>query len=198
MKLGSHSTRRLNMTSKSKHQEQAYPHPGSGEPGKTSPGDFGVPESDVVERTYTSHNTKVSDPGAAQPRSNSSGTRTSGAGGNNSGPGSSSGGDIDTDIIGFGRGDNQGGIAASGKIHDPAGPDDATGTSRDFASGPPAAPNPRPASTGRINGSTVQAADERTVGPGGADAEANSDEGSDASAGEISSAEATGRDEAGD
>lgn len=66
-----------------------------------SPSDFGVPESDVIERTYTSQNTKRSDPGNAVPRSGSDGDRTSGVGGNDSGPGSSSGGDIDTDIVGI-------------------------------------------------------------------------------------------------
>ena len=68
-------------------------------------------------------------------RAGSEGSRISGVGGNESGPGSSSGGDLDPDIIGFGTG---GGVAASGKIRQPPGPDDATGTSRDFASGPPA------------------------------------------------------------
>jgi hypothetical protein len=65
------------------------------------PSDFGVPESDVIERTYTSQNTKRSDPGNAVPRSGSDGARTAGVGGNDSGPGSSSGGDIDTDIVGI-------------------------------------------------------------------------------------------------
>jgi hypothetical protein len=65
-------------------------------------GDFGVPESNVIERTYTSANTKQADPGNATARSGSDGSRVSGVGGNESGPGSSSGGDLDTDIIGFG------------------------------------------------------------------------------------------------
>jgi hypothetical protein len=68
-------------------------------------GDFGVPESDVIERQYTSQNTKHSDRGAAVPRAGSEGQRVSGVGGNDSGPGSSSGGDVDTDIIGI-RGGN--------------------------------------------------------------------------------------------
>jgi hypothetical protein len=184
------------MNKKVTSKRQTQPHPGSGATGKTAPGDFGVRESDVVERTYTSLNTKRADPGAAPARSTFEGARTTGAGGNHSGPGSSSGGDLDPDIIGFGKGEMAGGIAASGKIHEPPGPDDATGTSRDFASGPPAAPNLRPASTGQIKGSTVQEPDERTVGPQGADAVSRSD-GSDAFAGEISSAEASGRDDAG-
>jgi hypothetical protein len=118
------------MRKKSSKRNQPHPHPGSGSRGKLAPGDFGAPESDVIERTYTSENTKRADPGAAPPRSTFEGNRTGGAGGNYAGPGSSSGGDLDPDIIGFGKGDEIGGVAASGKIHDPPGPDDAAGTSR--------------------------------------------------------------------
>jgi len=57
-------------------------------------GDFGVPESNRPEREYTSMNTKMADPGAAQPRSGEDGQRTSGVGANNNGPGSGSGGDV--------------------------------------------------------------------------------------------------------
>jgi len=99
-------------------------------------GDFGVPESDVNERTYTSENTKASDPGAAHPRSGSQGVRVSGVGGMASGPGASSGGDVDSDLIGVGTGGTT--VGTSGQIHEKPGPDDATGTSSDFASGPPA------------------------------------------------------------
>lgn len=64
-------------------------------------GDFGVRESDVIERQYTSTNTKRADPGGAPARSGEDGARTSGVGGNNAGPGSSSGGDVDPDIVGI-------------------------------------------------------------------------------------------------
>src|SRR3954471_20376600 len=66
--------------------------------------DFGVPESDTIERSYTSANTRASDPGAAQPHAGEDGGRVAGVGGNASGRGASSGGDIDTDIIGVGTG----------------------------------------------------------------------------------------------
>jgi hypothetical protein len=74
-------------------------------------GDFGVPESDVVERSYTSANPRASDRGAAQPHAGEDGGRVAGVGGKASGPGASSGGDIDTDIIGLGTGGS--GIAQS-------------------------------------------------------------------------------------
>lgn len=158
-------------------------------------GDFGVPEGDVAERTYTSVNTKRSDPGAAPVRSGSDGSRTSGVGGYNSGVGSSSGGDLDTDIVGVGTG---GGVAASGKIHEPPGPDDATGTSSDFASGAGSGGADPSAPPQWVQGSTVQPADDRTAGSQGADAASHPEPGDDAFAGEISSDEATGRNEAGD
>jgi hypothetical protein len=156
--------------------------------------DFGAPESDVVARTYTSRNTKRSDPGAAQPRAGAGGARTSGVGGTQSGPGSSSAGDVDTDIIGLGTG---GGIAASGKIHEPPGPDDSTGTSRDFASGPASQGGTPPRAPELVRGSTIQPPDDRTVGAGGADAASHPEAGDDAFAGEISSDEVTGRNDAG-
>jgi hypothetical protein len=156
-------------------------------------GDFGVREDDVVERTYTSQNTKRSDPGGAPARSGSDDSRTSGVGGNESGAGSSSGGDLDTDFVGVGTGS---GIAASGKIHEPPGPDDSTGTSRDGASGPPAAGANEDQVRQIVRGSTVQAYDETTA-PQGADASAQSDRGDDAGAGEVSNDEASGRNDAG-
>src|SRR5712671_6055641 len=59
-------------------------------------GDFGVPENDTITRT--------SDRGAAQPHAGEGEGRVAGVGGNASGRGSSSGGDLDTDIIGVGTG----------------------------------------------------------------------------------------------
>jgi hypothetical protein len=182
---------------KSSGTQPAKLHPGSSvEDAKKlgGKGDFGVPESNVAERTYTSRNTKRSDPGAAPPRAGSGESRESGVGGNNSGAGSSSGGDLDPDIVGVGTG---GGVAASGEIHEPSGPDDATGTSRDFASGPPARGSHPPRSRRSATGSTVQPPDDRTAGPEGADAAAHPEEGNDAFVGEVSSDEASGRNDAG-
>jgi hypothetical protein len=159
-------------------------------------GDFGVPEGEVAERTYTSMNTKRSDPGAAPMRSGLDGSRTSGVGGNSSGPGSSSGGDLDTDIVGVGTGGS--GVAASGKIHEPPGPDDATGTSGDVASGAPSKGAKRSPPPGPVRGSTVQLPDDRTVGAQGADAASHPEPDDDAFVGEVSSDEATGRNDAGD
>lgn len=187
-----------NQREKSLKNKRQTLHPGSSsEDAKAvgGPGDFGVPEGDVAERTYTSENTKRSDPGGAPARAGSSGTRTSGVGGNESGPGSSSGGDLDTSIIGVGTGE---GVAASGKIHEPPGPDDATGTSKDFAAGPPAkGENQSRNKVEIVRGSTVQEADDSTAAPQGADAEANTDALDDSFVGEISSDEATGRNDAG-
>jgi hypothetical protein len=91
-------------------------------------GDFGAPESDRIEREYASRADRNQDPGAPPPHSSGDGTRVSGVGANNSGPGSGSGGDLDPDIIGVGTGGA--GVAASGMIHEPAGPDTAQPTSQ--------------------------------------------------------------------
>ena len=157
-------------------------------------GDFGVPESNVAERTYTSTNTKRSDPGGAPPRAGSDGSRTSGVGGTRSGPGSSSGGDLDPDIIGLGTG---GGVAASGKIHEKTGPDSATGTSDDFASGDKGTGTGATAPPEWVRGSTMQPPDDRTDGTGGADA-TNPTTDNNAFVGEVSSDEASGRNDEGD
>ena len=127
-------------------------------------GDFGVPESDVVGRTYTSRNTKASDPGAAQPHGGENDDRTTGVGGTGGGTGAASGGDIDTDVIGF---------------HPPT--PQTSGPSRADA---------RPE---RVKGTTVQQPDARTL-EGGADNAATTDGESDAFTGEISSGEASGGD----
>lgn len=80
--------------------------------------DFGVPETGHErDREYVSHNTKRSDPGAQLPRGGALGDRTEGVGGFAAGPGSSSGGDLDPDIVGVGTGGS--GISQ-------AGPDDRT------------------------------------------------------------------------
>lgn len=85
-------------------------------------GDFGVPESDVVERTYTSANTRYSDPGHAEPRGGANSCET-GVGANASGPASSSGGDLDPDMVGIGTGR---GVSQSGPdTNFSGGPDEA-------------------------------------------------------------------------
>jgi hypothetical protein len=68
-------------------------------------GDLGVPETGHErDRAYVSQETKSQDPGARPGHSGTEGQRVAGVGGNDSGIGSSSGGDVDTDIIGVGAG----------------------------------------------------------------------------------------------
>jgi hypothetical protein len=157
-------------------------------------GDFGVPEKDVIERTYTSENTRHADPGGATARAGSDESRVSGVGGHESGPGSSSGGDLDPDLIGLGTG---GGVAASGKVHEAPGPDDATGTSADFASGPPARGSNQGTDEHPIRGTTVQYPDDRTTSPDGADSASHAEGDDDSFAGEVSGDEASGRNDQG-
>lgn len=159
-------------------------------------GDFGVRESDVVGRQYTSANTRASDPGASHPHAGEDQNRVSGVGGDAVGVGSSSGGDLDTDIIGVGTGGS--GLAAN-PATDPPGPDDATGTSKDFASGPPTQ-NRKGAKFGKVEGSTVDrtGGDVETTASGrGADAVSkpprpDPDQLDDSFEGEISGGEAAG------
>jgi hypothetical protein len=160
-------------------------------------GDFGVSADEEPERSYVSQNTKASDRGAAQPHAGSAGGRVAGVGGHDSGPGSSSGGDIDTDVVGVGTGR---GLSASGPSQRPPGPDDSHGTSEDFASGKPGEGKNQTnvhkiggSKTGK--GSTVQGATETDSGATGADAANNPGaRGDDAFTGEVSSGEATGQD----
>jgi hypothetical protein len=155
-------------------------------------GDFGVPESDTIGRAYTSANTRASDPGAAQPHAGDDEGRVAGVGSNASGPGSGSGGDLDTDIVGIGTG---AGVSQNG-AGDPPGPDDATGSARDFASGPPTK-NYKGPKAGKIEGSTVDRSGgdiETTASGRGAQAVSRPDPDDDAFAGEISMDEAAGQD----
>lgn len=161
-------------------------------------GDFGVPQSDTAGRAYTSANTRASDPGAAQPHAGENEGRTAGVGGNASGPGSSSGGDIDTDLIGVGTGGSTVSISPPGR---PPGPDDSDGTSREFASGPPTQ-NRKGPKAGKIEGDTVDhsGGDIETTAEGrGADASSrparpDPDALDDSFQGEVSSGEASGED----
>lgn len=163
-------------------------------------GDFGVPESDVPERTYTSENTKASDPGASHPRAGSDEGRVSGVGGTAVGRGASSGGDVDVDLIGVGTGGST--VSAGGSIHEKPGPDDVDADGRDFASGPPAQGKNQThigqvGGDKRVDGSTVDQSggDRDTSGFNqGADAITNPPARNDnAFAGEISLDEAAGQ-----
>ena len=160
-------------------------------------GDFGVSadQDNRVDRDYTSRNTKASDPGAAQPRAGGlGGTRESGAGGSEVGTGASSGGDIDTDIVGVGTGGS--GIAQSGVVGRPPGPDDSDGSSREFASGPPAKGEKGP-KAGKVEGTIVDRSGggrESTPQGEGADSATSPEQfGDDSFKGEISSGEAGGQ-----
>jgi hypothetical protein len=155
-------------------------------------GDFGVSEGDTIERSYTSANTRASDPGAAQPHAGSNEGRVSGVGSNASGPGSGSGGDLDTDIVGVGTGRG----LAQNEANDPPGPDDSTGSPREFASGPPTK-NRKGPKAGKVEGSTVDRTGgdiETTASGRGAQAESRPDPVDNAYAGEVSMDEASGQD----
>jgi hypothetical protein len=162
-----------------------------------SEGDFGVHESKASrgERDYTSRNTKLADPGAAQPWSREhDGNRQSGAGGHDSGPGSSSGGDVDPDIIGVGTGGT--GVSISGPS-DRRGADETDGTSDQFASGGHAIGRVPPHAND-FHGSTDTGGDRSTSndtqGSDAATTGAPDDFRGDAYVGEVSSDEAAGGD----
>lgn len=139
--------------------------------------------------------------------------RTVGAGSAGGGPGAGSGGDIDTDFIGLGAGGT--GLAQSPPTGVTTGPASSTGSSDEFASGPPAAGRNQPprgqiGGAPRVAGSTVDhgGGDASTVGPGrgtaasaipldGADGPVTGDAATDdAAAGELSLDEAGGADNA--
>jgi hypothetical protein len=162
-------------------------------------GDFGVSEGDTVGRNYTSANTRASDRGAAQPHAGEGEDRTAGVGGQASGAGSSSGGDIDLDVIGVGTGGS--GVAATGP-RGTSGPDDTTGTAREFDSKPPAKNTKGPKAGKVVGGDTLDhtGGDVETTASGrGADAESRPPRGDpdqldDSFVGEISGGEAAGED----
>ena len=160
-------------------------------------GDFGesANENNRLDRDYVSRNTKMSDPGAAQPRSGGiAGARESGAGGSAVGTGASSCGDIDTDIVGVGTGGS--GIAQSGSVGRPPGTDDSDGSSREFASGPPAKGEKGP-HAGKVEGTIVDRSGggrESTPQGEGADSATSPEQfGDDSFKGEISSGEGGGQ-----
>jgi hypothetical protein len=160
-------------------------------------GDFGVPETGRErDRAYVSQETKSQDPGGSPAHSSGEAERVTGVGGNDSGVGSSSGGDVDTDIIGLGAG---------GSTVSQSGPDDRI-DGKDMVSGD--APGlgmdeRRPNQSERIPqpppGAFVQHAredDESTTGDvQGAAAVTNPDaQGEDSIMGELSMDDATGAD----
>src|SRR6185312_6267115 len=125
------------------------------------------------ERDYTSRNTKLSDPGQAQPwsREDPDGTRTAGAGAHDSGEGSGSGGDIDPDLVGVGTG---GSTISQGGPSDRRGADESDGSSNEFASGRPATGRV-PAEANRFKGTTFTGDAEADTAPAGADSATNPD-----------------------
>jgi hypothetical protein len=175
--------------------------------------DFGVPETGRErDRAYVSQETKANDPGAMPERSANPGNRVTGVGGNASGVGSSSGGDIDTDLIGVGAGGS--GLAQSGPDRT-SGPDIVEGDqspSEAFASRQPPRAGGRNLKVDRnrkrpsnrreiIKGSTIDRSggDVSTTDPGqGSAAVTNPRERDDDSfAGEINIDEASGMENAG-
>lgn len=155
-------------------------------------GDFGVPPDRTRDREYVSNSTKMQDKGGGAEHAGADADRTSGVGGHHSGVGSSSGGDLDPDIIGVGTG---GGIAQSGGTDRTEGPDMATGTSDDFASGGHARGENQQPRRERVRGTTVSR--DHDVSTGG-DAQSNAAvtnpnaRGDDSFAGEVSDDEASG------
>lgn len=165
--------------------------------------DFGVPEAEAPshQRDYVSQNTKRSDRGATAPASwEHDGVRDHGAGADDNGPGSSSGGDMDTDILGVGTGGS--GIAQSPPGAPPAA-DDTDGSTDDLSSKKPAGPRKEDArramkrSKGKQSSTDAASANLPNIAAGteGADAATNSEaRGDDSFASEISAGEARGDD----
>lgn len=165
-------------------------------------GDFGAPvgAGPNRDRDYVNENTKRSDPGATQPMDwEHDGKRDHGVGAPDSGPGSGSAGDVDPDIVGVGTGGS--GIAISGNIGRPPGPDDSDGASNEFAAGGPAQGRNQ-TNVGKIGGTKRVTGDVQTRGQDqstnegeGADDITNVQaRGDDSFASEISSGEARGED----
>ena len=163
-------------------------------------GDFGVAETDTVNRAYVSANTKASDPGNAQPHSfEHTGVRHSGSGARDNGPGSGSGGDLDTDVIGL----DGAGLATNIDKQAPRDASESDGSSDGPASGGHAK-GEHQTLVGKVGGrheqvNVVTPSDERTLNTGSDEASNTVDTDIDDSfRGEVSSAEASGRDQAGD
>jgi hypothetical protein len=158
-------------------------------------GDFGVPVGNRADREYTSQNTKRADPGNAPPTASEEldGQRVAGVGGNDAGPGSSSAGDLDADIIGVG---GIGNIAQDVTKEHHTGADDAA----QFGTRDRAERAKQPAPKQPDKPVIMPAGDQQSTTDGeGADAAGReSIEGDNSFVGEVSTAEADGRDEAGE
>jgi hypothetical protein len=177
-------------------------------------GDFGVPEGGSrADRQYVSEETKANDPGGRPPHSYDmagepdDGERVTGVGGSASGVGSSSGGDVDTDLIGVAGAP----VSQAGPDDRKSGPDMVEGDrnpSDTFASRAPAkrgtaargkpAGKPAEAPKARRRGTSIDRSggDVSTTGSGGgagAVTNPNPDD-DDSFAGEVSLDEASGAD----
>jgi hypothetical protein len=198
-----------------KHRDPAMLKPGSSADDAKAvggSGDFGAREGDAAQANYASRAVRNQDKGVVPVEANhptlAGGDITSGAGMPASGDGGNSGGNLDPDIVGVGTGGS--GIATSGATHRGPGPDDSDGSSDEFASGPHAKGENQTGvgkqmynvdEEAKVSGSVVAPADDLSTGQEerGADAVNVKDDNDldDSHAGEISSAEASGRDQAG-
>ncbi len=177
------------------HRSSDTSHPGSTKVKAEGKGDFGVPvDASRAEIDYVSNNTKHSDPGAAQPADfEQDGVRDHGAGGPASGPGSSTGGDLDVDVIGVGTGGT--GLAISGpdNMETETGgrrADEVTGGSdRSHGGRKPLTEVPQ------VHGTTFSRDVEEDDVARGSDAATSSHSGDDSFAGEISRGDARGEDD---
>jgi hypothetical protein len=97
-------------------------------------GDFGIPSRDAVAHAREGE-IEGRPAGSAPGYSGARGVRTTGVGSAGGKPGHDSGGDLDTDLIGFG---SNGGLAAKPASEPVGGPDDAGNPSDTFTSGKPA------------------------------------------------------------
>jgi len=155
--------------------------------------DFGIPAEGAgrfvdaaQEAKYQPGGDHHSDP--RPPRSGEQGTRDSGVGGVDSGPGSSSGGDLDTDLIGAGT--HGSGVSLAGPDRRKEGPDMIQGGSK------PQKPHVHVPKVQR-RGTMVNRSDADSATTGnatGASAVTSFETGDDAAAGEISQGEAAGDD----
>lgn len=176
-------------------RKSATSHPGSKTENAVGKGDFGIPaDAPRAELDYVSNNTKHSDPGAAQAADfEEDGVRDHGVGGPASGPGSSTGGDLDVDVIGVGTGGA--GLAISGPDHvqTEAGThraDEATGGSdQSHRARKPLTEVPQ------VHGTTFSRDVEEDDVARGSDAATSSHTSDDSFAGEVSRGDARGEDD---
>ena len=177
--------------------------------------DFGIAEDNVAERTYTSENTKQADHGATQPMDyEHQKRRDHGVGGRDSGPGSASGGDLDPSFVGIGGSslaqDIDNPSAAETDVNPANGAVDAHGPDKSYSDGSSDsaasgghAQGENQTDVGKVGGphpqiNVVTPSDERTTNTG-ADQVSHRDAADidDSFRGEISSSEASGRDDLG-